>query len=270
MPRHDWEDCTWSARSWSVTGDAAPVMGPIMGPIMGRSVTQRVTFAGSVLGCMLGAMLIFAGNVGSAIAGDDDDPEDQMPDTQLVHGIMQGLGLRHDGDAIEYRERSPLVIPQNLNLPPPESAAAVKHSADWPVDPDAKKAKIIDKSKRKAAAADVTERSRPLRPNEMTTSGVDAKSSSVQSSENPGTNGMNPSNPTQLGFTGFSFDSIFGAKPSAATFTSEPVRSSLTDPPDGYRTPAPNQPYGVADGKQGGGPTQAYDFFTKHGEANPD
>ncbi|MGA8079747.1 MAG: hypothetical protein WB868_20430, partial [Xanthobacteraceae bacterium] len=29
------------------------------------------------------------------------------------------------------------------------------------------------------------------------------------------------------------------------TFTGEPPRVSLSDPPPGYQTPSPNQPYGV-------------------------
>ena len=30
-----------------------------------------------------------------------------------------------------------------------------------------------------------------------------------------------------------------------ATFTGEPPRASLTDPPPGYQTPSPDQPYGI-------------------------
>jgi hypothetical protein len=31
----------------------------------------------------------------------------------------------------------------------------------------------------------------------------------------------------------------------SATFTGEPPRSSLTEPPPGYQTPSPNQRYGI-------------------------
>ena len=41
---------------------------------------------------------------------------------------------------------------------------------------------------------------------------------------------------------------LWAAKEEYATFTGEPPRASLTEPPPGYRTPSPNQPYGV--GKQ--------------------
>ena len=53
-----------------------------------------------------------------ARAGDDDQ---QVPlDTKILRGILEGLGLRRDGDAINYQERAPLVIPPSHDLPPPE------------------------------------------------------------------------------------------------------------------------------------------------------
>ncbi len=42
----------------------------------------------------------------------------------------------------------------------------------------------------------------------------------------------------------FSFD--WFKKEQYATFTGEPPRASLTDPPPGYQTPSPDQPYGIA------------------------
>ena len=33
---------------------------------------------------------------------------------------MEGIGLRKDGEAINYQERAPLVIPPGRALPPPE------------------------------------------------------------------------------------------------------------------------------------------------------
>src|SRR5690348_7189133 len=42
----------------------------------------------------------------SALAADDDE-ESALPDVKLLRGIMNGLGLKRDGEAIDYRERSP-------------------------------------------------------------------------------------------------------------------------------------------------------------------
>ncbi len=51
------------------------------------------------------------------------------------------------------------------------------------------------------------------------------------------------------------FSNIFGGgKSETANFTGEPARSALTDPPPGYQTPSPNQPYGLSkrnDGAEG-------------------
>jgi hypothetical protein len=44
------------------------------------------------------------------------------------------------------------------------------------------------------------------------------------------------------------FKDMFGTfsnKEEVGTFTGEPVRESLTEPPSGYQTPSPDQPYGL-------------------------
>jgi hypothetical protein len=43
----------------------------------------------------------------------------------------------------------------------------------------------------------------------------------------------------------FSFDLLNPNKSEYGTFTGEPTRTSLTDPPPGYLTPSADQPYGV-------------------------
>ena len=46
--------------------------------------------------------------------------------------------------------------------------------------------------------------------------------------------------PAQLGFKGWN-------KKEEMTFTKEPERTSLLQPPTGYRTPSPNAPYGIVE-----------------------
>jgi len=53
-----------------------------------------------------------------------------------------------------------------------------------------------------------------------------------------------------------------GKKEETAKFTGEPPRSSLTDPPPGYQTPSPDQPYGL--GKAG--PPKPTDSYTTRSE----
>ena len=52
--------------------------------------------------------------------------------------------------------------------------------------------------------------------------------------------------PSELGYKGGLFSGIFGGpKEEYKTFTGEQPRASLIEPPTGYRTPSPYQPYGV-------------------------
>ncbi len=76
--------------------------------------------------------------------------------------------------------------------------------------------------------------------------------------------------PSALGYKGGLFSNMFGSdkdNQQAAQFTGEPVRSSLTEPPPGYQTPSPDQPYGL--GKASTAP-KAEDTYTTKGETSPD
>ena len=73
---------------------------------------RAVSYA--ALGCVLSATLLATGT--PARAADDGVPLD----TKIFRGVLEGLGLRHNGEAINYEERAPLVIPPSNALPPPE------------------------------------------------------------------------------------------------------------------------------------------------------
>jgi len=61
--------------------------------------------------------------------------------------------------------------------------------------------------------------------------------------------------PSDLGYKGNLFGAMFDNKKEEQTkFTGEPPRNSLTEPPPGYQTPSPAQPYGFA---KGGAPAKA-------------
>ena len=93
---------------------------------------------------VLGIGLVMA--AGAARAADDDDEDDKTFEEKIIEGIMAGIGgTNMENRGIEYRERSPLVVPPKLDLPPPASAAAEAPAPNWPKDPDAQR--------RKAAAA---------------------------------------------------------------------------------------------------------------------
>jgi len=154
---------------------------------------------------------------------------------------LRTLGVKNPASTeyeINYSERSPLVVPPNRNLPPP--VTSVVPAANWPKDPDVIKRKTnknddkpVIRQYDAAAEAD-----RALRPDELNNVSRDTRTVSA-----PGVPEQSePVNPPKKNL--FSLD--FFKKEQYATFTGEPPRTSLTDPPPGYQTPSPDQPYGIA------------------------
>lgn len=217
------------------------------------------------------AVVIVAGSAGIARAQDDE--EDVPYDTKILRGIMSGLGLKRDGEGpdIDYRERSPLVVPPSLNLPPPETAAPTPNAANWPVDPDEKRRKAAIAARKKAANTryQVEDEGRALNPREMTPGAgtADARNrpapQSGRGDSKPGEAGDRLS-VFDLGYKGdmFSWNSLFGSKDKGevAKFEHEPPRVSLTEPPAGYRTPSPAQPYGITPEKKS---SKAMDIYER-------
>jgi hypothetical protein len=191
----------------------------------------------------LGVGLVMA--AGPLRAADDEDEDDKTFEEKIIEGIMKGIGgTNMENQGIDYRERSPLVVPPKLDLPPPAGTTAEVKAPNWPKDPDEKRRKEAAKS-RKNANKDPREASRVLMPNELAQKG--AKSSGGDSVDQPGGNpGANAIlSPSQLGYSG-GFSGLFGgSKTETAPFKGEPTRESLTQPPPGYQTPSPNFAYGT-------------------------
>ena len=181
-----------------------------------------------------------------ARAGDDDVPID----TKILRGILEGIGLQSDRkEMIDYHERPPLVIPGDKALPPPEKTdAVIANNPAWPKDPDVKRRKEYEKQAKKGVtSAEIEAWSRPLSPAELTPGGNPrTPPPRVKTSVPAGAEGQRLT-PSELGYRGGLFD-MFGSKRDAGTasFTGEPARTSLTEPPPGYQTPSPDQPYGQA------------------------
>ena len=182
-----------------------------------------------------------------ARAGDDDDV---APDVKILRGILEGIGLESDRkEMIDYHERPPLVIPGDKVLPPPEKTdAIIANNPAWPKDPDVKRRREAEKQAKKGVtSAEIDAWSRPLSPTELTPGGNPrTPPPRVKTSVPAGAEGKLLT-PSELGYRGGLFD-IFGNKREAGTasFTGEPARTSLTEPPPGYQTPSPDQPYGQA------------------------
>ena len=178
-----------------------------------------------------------------------DDEEDVAPDTKFLRNVLHGLGLRRDGDnaGIDYRERSPLVIPPVRNLPPPETNSITQQNAAWPNDPDVKRAREM-RAQRKLPSRTVEDEWNPELPDRL---GPRARGPvpGQQPTAGPHVDPTAPSSQAELKtrsiFSSFGLGLFGGTKEEYAPFTGEPPRTSLTEPPAGYRTPAASQPYGV-------------------------
>ncbi len=170
---------------------------------------------------------------------------------------MKGLGLRKDGTAgIEYRERSPLVLPPSNAIcrrrkptPPPRRPPAGR---TIPTSSSARQRKEAERKRKpiepgvddKAAAAEPDDRRAGLAPPPAASAGDGAGTFDGRHRPQPSTN-------AELGSKGFTsmFGWLWAPKEEYTPFTGEPPRSSLTEPPPGYRTPSPSQPYGVGTDK---------------------
>jgi hypothetical protein len=216
----------------------------------------------ALLSVALGSLLLagFAGTAARA-GDDDDDQEDPGIEQKIFKSVLSGLGVQTD-PGIDYRERSPLVVPPKLDLPPPETTASIeKRNPAWPVDADVKRRKDLSEARRSrkgTAAEEMEADAKPLRPDQV--NGNAPRSAPGSSSQGPtypdlDTSGK-PMSQQALGSTGIfggsSLKSMFGfgsASEEYTTFTKEPERSSLVEPPPGYRTPSAAQPYGVGSKK---------------------
>ncbi|TFV74011.1 hypothetical protein E4K64_18610 [Bradyrhizobium frederickii] len=186
-------------------------------------------------------------STGAARAGDDED-DDMTFEEKLIDNLMSGLGAKSmSKPGIEYRERSPLVVPPKLDLPPPAATEAAV-APNWPKDPDEKRRKDAVAARKKGGdnkAAEYWKNARPLSPAEINAHKTAAAEKSGNDPVQPGSNIANPTlSPAQLGYTGGLWNLFKGNGPESKQFTSEPPRQSLVEPPPGYQTPSPNYAYG--------------------------
>lgn len=213
----------------------------------GRRPLTCAPLARIACGAALAGLAICAGSA-MAYAGDDDTISSS---TSFYDKFLQTIGVE-GGAAIDYSERSPLVVPPTRDLPPP-TADRPPPASDWPKDPDiARRAQAKVKEKPRYTPDYAVVNSLPLRPDQLNAPGANTGAASAPGAA--GSNGpsgadypekeiKNQSNPLNF------FENAF-KKEQYATFTGEPERTSLTDPPPGYLTPSPDQPYGIGPGEK--------------------
>lgn len=186
----------------------------------------------------------------AANAADDDEDDNQSFSQKIIGSVIRGMGgTSIDDGGIDYRERSPLVIPPKVELRAPE-AQRPNTMPNWPKDPDAteRQARRDAAKKRGGATRDAVQEtrdaSRVLMPNEL--AGQPVTRSSSRDSVVPGATNTNPMlSPSELGYKGGLLGMFSKKDPEAEKFKGEPTRESLTQPPTGYQTPSPNYAYGT-------------------------
>lgn len=182
----------------------------------------------------------------------------QENDGDFFRNVFSAIGLVPDEKApIQYRERAPLVVPPpqvsaSGALPAPKPSAAVTNP-NWPQDPDVLRAQAANAEDRTPVGLyGIDQRGQPLLPSQL--NNVRHKpTSSVANGAPVGADvrARDELMPSELGFFGWTKGLNGGySDQKPLTFTGEPERESLIDPPPGYQTPAPNAPYGTVEKKQ--------------------
>jgi hypothetical protein len=233
-------------------------------------------------GVILGLTLVMT--AGAARAADDDD---RSFTERFVDGFKSTIrGGTMDNRGIDYRERSPLVVPPNLDLPPPVTASKAPQVTNWPKDPDERQRKAIIAAKKKnappvvavapAAVADAAPRPINIAP-PVPENVAPVPVPVATRPDNPlardpvydqpgdlfkgGAAALVPSGVSDtLGLDKLDIGGLFGSKKADAALPpgTEPAREALIQPPAGYQTPSANYRYGL----------EPKGIFS--GESNPD
>lgn len=206
------------------------------------------------LACVAGALALSLA-AGPAQAADDDD---ELPELQFLKRMF---GIQDQGP-IEYRERSPLVVPPTRNLPSPETVAAESNPA-WPQDAT-KTPKKKKEQKLSITDRQISDQGKPISPYELD-KGRKAGAGLTPTSASAANDRGAPLPPDQLGYKGGLFGGLFKDqnKDEVTTFPGEAPRTSLTAPPAGYMTPSPNYPYGLSAKKEAPKPFKLEDRGTE-------
>jgi hypothetical protein len=210
----------------------------------------------------LSAIVLIAAAAPGARAEDEDDDKADFG-TSFLRNVLSSVGLQRSDSRpdINYRERSPLVVPPKIDLPPPE-AAPTANNPRWPTDPDVKRRREAATARKREVFDSSVEDSRLMTPAELSrgrAAGGNAKAAARGNRDVDET--VLPASEMTKGARKSGLFSIFSSEPDTATFTAEPPRTALTEPPIGYRTPSSAQAYGVGQAA----PAQPYDLKNRKG-----
>ncbi len=218
-----------------------------IGMVVMRDKQSGMSLRRFLMASFCGALLALPIAASAQQAQDDDEDTFEQ---KIIKNILGGMGVDVGRPGIDYRERSPLVIPPTRDLPPPQAAGAATRNAAWPRDPERNTVRVTRTRNARATADDPGSES-VLTPDELRR-GVNPRAPRVTDpSQNTGSieeaNQGRQMSPTQLNSKGiFNWDALMGTHlKDQGKFESEPSRSALTQPPPGYQTPSSAYPYGA-------------------------
>jgi len=197
---------------------------------MARIGLERGRYGGLALSAAGALWLACAGQ--PAIAGDDG----QAPIWDSLRSVFS-FGDDDTQPRIDYRDHARLVVPPNMELPPP-AAAPTASVTDWPRDPETV---AIKKRKAEESGPYVPLSRRPKGPTQFSSSDVVTTpytaglGPSRRCVETPGKTCDSPPKPS-INWNPLTWIGV--EKKPQTVLGPEPERDSLTDPPLGYRAPA--------------------------------
>jgi hypothetical protein len=203
-------------------------------------------------------LIVLIGLAPGIARAEDDQSSLWSLDKKIIYEVLRSFGMtpkRTLEDQIEFHDRPALVVPQSRVPPPPQAPPAVRVEAD--AGREAAKKRTANRQD-----LDPDQFTNPLRPSELGGAATAAPAPSRPAGEADMTDTMRPS---QLGSSGGIFGGLLGGnnrrqeQRQVGTLAAEPPRTRLIDPPAGYQTPSPNQPYGNAPPGNYGKPTKHAD-----------
>ena len=215
------------------------------------SIFERRRLTRAAFGVAL-ALALSAVYANKAFAADDEQEVEDTADTKWARSFLKTLGLQDGTEkGIDYHERSPLVVPPTINLPPPESGNVAAANPAWPKDADMKLSSAAKKKPRQKNTGEAEADSmRMLSASEMAPQArrekPDGPAAANGTQNGPEGARAEQLSPSQLGSPGLTLGSVFGGRDGKEIkFVKEPERAALTDPPVGLRTPSQRYTYGT-------------------------
>ncbi len=142
-------------------------------------------------------LVLSAGPLHAQTVEEDEGDDGKSFERKLMDNFMSGLGGRRiDDGTIDYRERSPLVVPSKIALPPPQTGKT-KLAPNWPKDPDlAEREAARQASNQKAMSPE--EARRTLLPSELNVKKPRAKGTTADAAT-PGGSGRRTDHDAAIG-----------------------------------------------------------------------